>query len=63
MFIKLLVYFYTMIKLPINCILMGLAIYFLFEFQINYMLFLKEFKVNEILCVITFYIICSPSFP
>jgi hypothetical protein len=37
MFIKLLVYFYTMIQLSINCILMGLITYFVFEAQINYM--------------------------
>jgi hypothetical protein len=62
MFVKLLVYFYTMIQLPINCILMGFIIYFMFETQINYMWYLEMFKMNEILCVTT-YIICSPSFP
>jgi len=30
--------------------------------QINYMWSLQNFKVSEILCVITFYIICNPSF-
>ncbi len=63
MFVKLLVYFDTMIQLPINCILMGLTTYFMFEYQVNYMWSLKKFKVSEILCVITFYIIWSPSFP
>jgi hypothetical protein len=32
---------------------MGLTIYFMFEFQINYMWSLKDFKVNEVLHVIT----------
>jgi hypothetical protein len=63
MFIKLLVYFDTMIQLPINCILMGLITYFIFEAQINYMWFPKKFKVSEILCDTTFYNICSPGFP
>jgi hypothetical protein len=49
MFIILLVYFYTIIQLPINCILMGLITYFMFETQINYMWSLKKFKMNEIL--------------
>jgi hypothetical protein len=62
-FIKLLVYFYTMIQLPINRILMGLITYFIFEAQIKYMWFLINFKVSEILRVIIFYTICSPSFP
>jgi len=44
MLIKLLVYFYTMIQLPINCISMGLITYFMFEVQINYMWFLKKLK-------------------
>jgi hypothetical protein len=60
MFIKLLVYFYTMIQLSINCILMGLITYFVFEAQINYMWSLKKFKVSEILHVTTFY---TPNFP
>jgi hypothetical protein len=49
MFIKLLVYFYTMIQLPINCILMALITIFLkmFEARINYMWILKKFKVSE----------------
>jgi hypothetical protein len=54
MFIKLLVYFYTMIQLLISCTLMGLITYFMFEAQINYMWFLKKIKVNEILRVIIF---------
>ncbi len=54
MFIKSLVYFYIMIQLQINCILMGLTIYFMFKFQINYMQSLKNFKVSEILHVTTF---------
>jgi len=62
MFMKLLLYFYTMIQLPINCILMGLKIYYIFEVQINYMWSLKNFKMSEILHVIIFYIICSPNF-
>ncbi len=49
MFIKLLVYFYTIIQLPINCILMGLITYFMFETQIKYMWSLKIFKMNEII--------------
>ncbi len=63
MFIKLLVYFYTMIQLPINCILMRLITYSMFEAQIYYMWSLKNFKANEILHVATFYIVCNPSFP
>jgi hypothetical protein len=63
MFIKLLVYFKTMIQLLINCILMGVIIYFMFEAQINYMWSQKKFKVNEILHVTIFYTICSPYFP
>jgi hypothetical protein len=63
MFIKLLVYFYTMIQLPINCILMDLITYFMSGVQINYMWSLKKFKVSEILCVTIFYIICSSNFP
>jgi hypothetical protein len=62
MFIKLLVYFYTMIQLSINCILMGLIIYFMFETQINYIWSLENFIKSEILCVAT-YIICNPSLP
>jgi len=62
MFMKLLLYFYTMIQLPINCILMGLKNYFIFEVQINYMWSLKNFKMNEILHVTIFYIICRPNF-
>jgi hypothetical protein len=54
MFIKLLVYFYIMSQLQVNCILMGLTIYFMFEFQINYMQSLKRFEVSEILRVTTF---------
>jgi hypothetical protein len=63
MFAKLLVYFYTMIELPINCILMGLITYFMFEVQINYMWSLKKFKVTEILCVTTFILYVIPIFP
>jgi hypothetical protein len=63
MFIKLLVYFYTMIQLPTNCILMRLITYLMFEAQIYFMWSLKKFKTNEILHVATFYIICNPSFP
>jgi len=37
MSIKVSMYFYTMIPLPINCISMGLITYFMFEVQINYM--------------------------
>jgi len=33
---------------------MGLTIYFMFKFQINYMQSLKNFKVSEILHVTTF---------
>jgi hypothetical protein len=63
MFIKLLVYFYIMIQLPINYILMGLIIYYMFKAQINYMWFLKDFKVSETLCITIFYSICTPNFP
>jgi hypothetical protein len=63
MFIKLLVYFYIMIQLPINYILMGLITYYIFEAQINYMWSLKEFKVSETLHITIFYTICSPNFP
>jgi len=52
-----------MIQLPINCILMGLTIDFMFKAQINYMWSLENFKVNEILCVAIFYAMCTPSFP
>jgi hypothetical protein len=62
MFIKLLVYFYRMIQLPINCILMGLITHFMFEVQINHMWSQKNFKMNKILRVTTFYTICSPKF-
>jgi hypothetical protein len=62
-FIKLLVYFYTMIQLPNNCILMDLITYFIFEAQINYIWFLINFKMSEILHVTIFHTICSPSFP
>jgi hypothetical protein len=63
MVIKLLVYFFTMIQLLINCILMGLIIYFMFQIQINYMSSLENVKVSRILHAITFYIICNPNFP
>jgi len=62
MFIKLLVDFYRMIQLPINCILIGLKTHFMFEVQINYMWFQKKFKMNKILRVMTFYTISSPKF-
>jgi hypothetical protein len=57
MFIELLMYFYTMIQLSINCILMDLITYFMFEVQINYMWSLENFKVSEILHVTIFYTI------
>jgi hypothetical protein len=63
MFIKLLVYFYTMIQLPINYILIGLITYYMFESQINYLWSLKKLNVNEILHVIVFYTTCHPNFP
>ncbi len=44
MSIKLLVYFYTMIPLPINCISMGLITYLMFEIQINYMWLFKKIE-------------------
>jgi hypothetical protein len=44
MFMKLFAYFLTMIQLPINCVLMGLIIYFMFQVQINHMWFLKKSK-------------------
>jgi hypothetical protein len=34
----------------------------IFKAQINLMKFLKEFKVSEILCVVTFDTICTYSF-
>jgi hypothetical protein len=55
MFTKLLMYFYTMIQLLINCLLMGLITYFMFENQINYMWSLENFKMNAILYVTTLY--------
>jgi hypothetical protein len=63
MFMKLLVYFHTMTQLSTDCILMGFITYFMLEVQINYIRYLKTFTINEILCVITFYIIYSPNFP
>jgi hypothetical protein len=50
-------------QLPINHILMGLIIYFMFEVQINYMWFLENFKVNETLHVVAFCFVCNPYFP
>jgi hypothetical protein len=46
MFMKLFVYFYIMIQLPINCILMVLITYYMFEAQINYMWSLKDLWVK-----------------
>jgi len=63
MFIKLLVYFYTMIQLSINCRLMGLITYFMFEAQINCMWSLKKFKVSEILPITIFILYIVPIFP
>jgi hypothetical protein len=34
----------------------------IFKTQINHIRFLEEFKMNEILCVTTFNIICIPNF-
>jgi hypothetical protein len=62
-FIKLLMYFYTIIQLPINCILVDLITYFMLEIQINYRWSLENFKVGEILRVTIFYTICNLSFP
>jgi hypothetical protein len=42
---------------------MGLIIYFMFEAQITYIWPLEKFKMSENLHVITFYIVCCPSFP
>jgi hypothetical protein len=50
-------------QLPINHILMGLIIYFMFEVQINYMWFLDIFKVNETLHVVEFYLYVVFIFP
>jgi hypothetical protein len=47
-FTKLSVYFYTMIQLLIDCILMDLIFYFMFEAQTNYMWFLLNFKLSAI---------------
>jgi hypothetical protein len=64
MYIKLLVLFYTMTQLPINCILMGFNNLFYVWSQINYIWSLENyFKMTEILGVITFYTICSSNFP
>jgi hypothetical protein len=63
MFIKLLAYFYSIIELPINYILMGLITSFMFEVQINYMWSLEIFKLSEISYVIIIYTTCSPNFP
>jgi hypothetical protein len=63
MVIKLLMYFSTMIQLLINCILMGLIIYFVFQIQIHYMSSLENVKVSGSLHAITFYTIGNPNFP
>ncbi len=52
-----------MIQIQINFILMGLINYFMFQAQLKYLWSLENFKVNEILCVTTFYTIRSPKFP
>jgi hypothetical protein len=58
MFIKLLVYFYTVIQLPINCLLMGLITYSMFEAQINYMWSLKNSKwAKSYLLLLILYVI------
>ncbi len=44
-------------------VLMVFLTYFIFETQINYTLFKKEFKVSAILCVVSFDIICSSNLP
>jgi hypothetical protein len=51
-----------MTKLWINFMVMVYIIGLVFKAQINLMQFLKEFKVSEILCVITFNTICTFSF-
>jgi hypothetical protein len=63
MFITLLVYFYAMIQLPINCMLMGLIIDFMFESQINYMWSLKNSKwlISYMLPIFILYVV--PIFP
>jgi hypothetical protein len=50
---KLLVYTYIKTQLWINFIFMVYIIGLIFKAQINLMQFLKEFKLSEILCVVT----------
>jgi hypothetical protein len=61
-FIKLLMYIYIKTQLWINFIFMVYIIGLIFKAQINWMWFLEEFKVSEILHVMTFDIICSFNF-
>jgi hypothetical protein len=54
-FTKWLVYFFTMIQLLTNCILMGLITYFRFEAQINFLWSPNNSKVSEIFCLLLLY--------
>jgi len=63
MFIKLLVFFYTVIQLPVNCILMGFITYFIFEYQINYMWSLKISKWVKSYVLLLFILHVVPIFP
>jgi hypothetical protein len=46
----------------INCIFMVYIICFIIMAKINYMWYLKEFKMSGILCVNTFNIMCTSNF-
>jgi hypothetical protein len=60
--IKLLVYNYIKTSIWINCIFMVYIIFLIVKAQINYIWYLKEFKMSEILCVNTFDIIFTSNF-
>jgi hypothetical protein len=63
MLIKLLVYFYTMIQLPTNCILMHLITYFMFEAQVYFMWSLKKFKAIKSYMLLVFILYVVLVFP
>ncbi len=52
-----------MIQLPINCILMGLITYFMFEAQINYMWSVKKSKWVKSYMLLIFILYVIPIFP
>jgi len=62
MFIKLLMYFYRPIQLPINCLLMGLITHFMFKVQINYMWFQKNSKWIKSYELLFFILYVVPNF-